>query len=47
MNNNVVVIGDVSIKSGEFENFKALVNEMVEATKSNEPNTIMTAQGRA
>ncbi|HSM72742.1 MAG TPA: antibiotic biosynthesis monooxygenase [Anaerolineales bacterium] len=41
MNDNVIVIGDMSIKSGEFENFKALVNEMVETTKANEPNTMI------
>jgi len=41
MNDNVIVIGDMSIKSGELDNFKALMNEMVEATQANEPNTMI------
>ena len=41
MNNNVILMAEFSIKSGELDNFKALVKEMVEATQANEPDTII------
>jgi quinol monooxygenase YgiN len=40
MNQNVIALVECSIKSGELENFKALVKEMVEATQDNEPGTL-------
>lgn len=40
MNQNVIALVECSIKSGELENFKALVKEMVEATQANEPSTL-------
>ena len=41
MNNNVVLMAEFSINSGELDNFKALVKEMVEATQANEPDTMI------
>ena len=41
MSNNVILMAEFSIKSGELDNFTALVNEMVEATQANEPDTII------
>ena len=40
MSDNVYFLAEVTIKQGEFDNFKALVGEMVEATQANEPNTL-------
>ncbi len=40
MTNNVYWLLEVVIKPGEFDNFKALMKEMVEATQANEPNTL-------
>ena len=41
MNNNVILMAEFSIKSGELDNLKALVKEMVEATQADEPDTII------
>ena len=40
MSDNVYWLLEVTIKPGELENFKALMEEMVEATQANEPNTL-------
>jgi quinol monooxygenase YgiN len=40
MSDNVYFLAEVTIKQGEFDNFKALVEEMVETTHANEPNTL-------
>ncbi len=40
MTDNVYWLLEVAIKPGEFDNFKALMKEMVEATQTNEPNTL-------
>jgi len=40
MSNNVYWLLELNIKDGEAENFKVLMNDMVEATKANEPGTI-------
>ena len=40
MSENVYWVLETAIKPGEFENFKALMNEMVEDTQSNEPDTL-------
>jgi quinol monooxygenase YgiN len=40
MSENVYWLLEVAIKPGEFDNFKALMEEMVEATQANEPNTL-------
>lgn len=40
MSNVVHWLLELDIKDGEFDKFKALMNEMVEATKANEPGTI-------
>jgi quinol monooxygenase YgiN len=40
MNDNVFWLLEVSIKSGELDNFKALINEMVEGTQADEPNAM-------
>ncbi len=39
MSETVQWVLEVAIKQGELNNFKALMNEMVEATQANEPNT--------
>jgi quinol monooxygenase YgiN len=39
MNNSVFYTFEFAIKEGQLENFKALVKEIVEATKANEPAT--------
>ena len=41
MNENIIAMAEFSIKPDELDNFKALVQEMVEATQANEPD-IMT-----
>ncbi len=41
MSETVQWVLEVAIKQGELDNFKALMNEMVEATQANEPNTTM------
>jgi quinol monooxygenase YgiN len=41
MNNNIVLMSEFSIKSGELDNFKTLVKETVEVTQANEPDTIV------
>ena len=40
MSDNIYWILEIEIKEGELDNFKALMNEMVEATQTNEPNTL-------
>ncbi len=40
MTDNVYWSLEVTITPGEFDNFKALMKEMVEATQTNEPNTL-------
>ncbi len=40
MDNNVYWVIESAIKPGELDNLKALMKEMVEATKANEPNTL-------
>jgi len=40
MTDNVYWLLEVTIKPGEFDNFKALMKEMVEATQANEPDTL-------
>ena len=40
MSNNVYWVLELAIKPGEFDNFKALLNEMVKATQANEPNAL-------
>ena len=40
MSDNVYWLLEVTIKIGEFDNFKTLMKEMVEATQANEPNTL-------
>lgn len=39
MSETVHLVLEVAINQGELDNFKALMNEMVEATQANEPNT--------
>jgi quinol monooxygenase YgiN len=41
MNENVILMSEFLIKSGELGNFKALVKEMVDAIQVNEPNTLI------
>jgi quinol monooxygenase YgiN len=41
MNNNVILMAEFSIKSDELDSLKALVKEMVEATQTNESNTMI------
>ena len=40
MSDNVHWVIELEIKQGELDNFKALMNEMVEATRANEPGTM-------
>ena len=40
MSDNVHWVIELDIKQGELDNFKALMNEMVEATRANEPGTM-------
>ncbi len=40
MSDNVYWVLEVAIKAGEFDNFKELMGEMVEATQANEANTL-------
>lgn len=40
MSNSVSWLLEVAIKDGQFDSFKSLVTEMVEATKSNEPGAL-------
>ena len=40
MNKQVFWIFELAIKEGQFDNLKKLMEEMVAATKKNEPNTI-------
>jgi quinol monooxygenase YgiN len=40
MSNNVYWVLELAIKPGELDNFKGLMAEMVEATQTNEPNTL-------
>jgi quinol monooxygenase YgiN len=40
MSDNVYWLLELAIKPGEFDNFEALMKEMVEATQANEPNTL-------
>ena len=40
MSDNVHWVLELEIKQGELDNFKALMNEMVEATRANEPGTM-------
>jgi quinol monooxygenase YgiN len=40
MSDNVSWVFEVAIKSGELDNFKAVMKDMVEATQANEPNAM-------
>ena len=40
MKNNIYWILEVTIKQGEFNNFKALMKEQIETTQANEPGTL-------
>jgi len=40
MSDNVYGVLELAIKPGELDNFKRLMTEMVEATQTNEPNTL-------
>jgi len=40
MSDYVYWLFEVAIKDGEFDNFKKLMGEMVEATQANEPNAL-------
>ncbi len=40
MSDNVHWVVEIAIKDGELENLKALMNDAVAATQSNEPNTL-------
>ena len=40
MSDPVYWLLELEIKSGEMDNFKVLMNEMVKATQDNEPNTL-------
>ncbi len=40
VSDNVYWVLEVAIKAGEFDNFKELMGEMVEATQANEANTL-------
>ena len=40
MSNDVYWVLELNIKPGELDNMKALMNEMVEATQANEPDTL-------
>ena len=40
MTENVYWLLETSVKEGELENVKSLMNEMIEQTKANEPGTI-------
>jgi quinol monooxygenase YgiN len=40
MDNTISYVFEVAIKQGQLEKFKALMKEMVEATRTNEPNTL-------
>lgn len=41
MNDNVIMMSEYSIKSGELAHFKALVKEMVDAIQVSEPTTLI------
>lgn len=41
MNDNIILMSEFSIKSGELSNFKALVKEIVDTIQVNEPNTLI------
>jgi quinol monooxygenase YgiN len=41
MNDNIILMSEFSIKSGELSNFKELVKEIVDAIQVNEPNTLI------
>ncbi len=40
MSNNVFWVIELTIKSGELDNFKALMHDMVDATQANEPHAM-------
>lgn len=40
MENHVYWLLEVNIRAGELENFRALMKEMVDSTKANEPGTL-------
>lgn len=40
MNEQISWIFEVSVNDGELDNLKALMNEMVDSTKANEPSTL-------
>ena len=40
MSDNVFWIAELAIRPGQLEAFKALMNDMVEATKANEPGAL-------
>ena len=45
MKNNIYWLLEVTIKPGEFNNFKALMKEQVETTQANEPGTLNYEMG--
>ena len=40
MSDNIYWVLEVAVKSGEADNVTALMNEMIEATRANEPDTL-------
>ena len=40
MNDNVFWVLELDIKDGELDNFKALMNDMIEATRADEPGAL-------
>ncbi len=40
MNNNVYWVLDTAVREGKFDELKALMKEMVDATRANEPGTL-------
>ncbi len=41
MSDNVHWLLDLNIKDGKLDDFKAVMNEMIEATRANEPGTLI------
>lgn len=40
MSDNIFLVVEVAIKAGEFDNFKVVLKDMVDATQADEPNTL-------
>jgi quinol monooxygenase YgiN len=40
VSDNVFMVAELTIRAGQLDAFKALVNDMVEATKANEPGAL-------